>query len=95
MRVIFFFFLLVNAAYFYTQSDWFNPQKGPVILKQQDLSEGVVRLSLLRERGLGASSARSSRESTELKKTPSILEKTAKPAPVSKLASEPVSKKLP
>jgi hypothetical protein len=84
MRVIFFFFLLVNAAYFYTQSDWFNPQTGPVILKQQDLPEGVERLSLLRERGLGASSTKPVKKVAK----PKISKKAVKPAPVSKPALE-------
>jgi hypothetical protein len=84
VRVIFLFFLLVNAVYFYTQSDLFKPQTGPVILKQQDLPKGVERLRLLRERGLGTSSAKTSRKTAELDKTPKVLQKAAKPVPVSK-----------
>jgi hypothetical protein len=79
MRAIFLFFLLVNAAYFYMQSDWFNPQTGPVILKQQVLPKGVERLSLLRERGLGAASEKTVR-------------KPAKPAPLTK--NKPVKKSV-
>ena len=90
MRVIFIFFLLVNAAYFYTQSDFFNPQTGSVILKQQDLPEGVERLSLLRERGLGASATKTPRKSTAVNKKPKGTKKVAKPAPVSK--KQPVKK---
>lgn len=53
MRAVFLFFLLVNAAYFYTQSDLFRDKKAPVILQKQKLPDGVERLTLLRERGLG------------------------------------------
>ena len=88
MRIIFLFFLLVNAAYFYTQSDWFNPQTGPVILKQQSLPEGVERLSLLRERGLGSSSKKPIREAAEPKVTPKITPKEVKPTPITKPPSK-------
>jgi cell division septation protein DedD len=53
MRVVFLFFLLLNAVYFYLHSDLFSDKKGPVILKQQKLPEGANRLTLLRERGIG------------------------------------------
>lgn len=53
MRAVFLFFLLVNAAYFYTQSDFFRDDKAPIILQKQKLPDGVNRLTLLRERGLG------------------------------------------
>jgi len=53
MRTVFLFFLLVNAAYFYTQSDFFRDQEGPMILKPKALPKGAERLTLLRERGLG------------------------------------------
>ena len=96
MRVIFFFFLLINAAYFYTQSDWFNPQKDTVILKQQDLPKGVERLNLLRERGLGASPVTVAKQAVEPIIKPKISKKTTKPAPVSKKQSvkKPVVKKV-
>ncbi len=89
MRIIFLFFLLVNAAYFYTQSDLFNAQSGSVILKQQDLPEGVERLSLLRERGLGASSKKTTSESVE----PIISPKEDKPD-LKSLIKKPVTKKV-
>jgi hypothetical protein len=53
MRVVFLFFLLINAAYFYTQSDLFKDDQTPTILKEKKLPKGVERLTLLRERGLG------------------------------------------
>ena len=86
MRMIFLFFLLANAAYFYTQSDLFNAQTGSVILKQQDLPGGVDRLSLLRERGLGPSSNKTNSEAVE----PIISPKEVKPA----LIKKPVTKKV-
>ena len=89
MKIIFLFFLLVNAVYFYTQSDWFNHQTAPVILKQQALPKGVERLSLLRERGLGTSSEKTIREAIEPETTPEITKKVEKPAPV----SQPVTQK--
>jgi hypothetical protein len=94
MRVIFLFFLLVNAAYFYTQSDWFNNKTGSVILKKQNLPQGVERLSLLRERGLGVASTMPIKKTAEPKTKPKIPKKAAKPAPVSKPALEkrPVKK---
>lgn len=57
MRVVFLFFLLVNAAYFYTQSDFFKEEKAPAILKKQTLPKGVDQLTLLRERGLGVTAS--------------------------------------
>lgn len=53
MRAVFLFFLLVNAAYFYTQSDLFKDNNAPTILAEKKLPDGVERLTLLRERGLG------------------------------------------
>ena len=84
MRAIFLFFVLLNAVYFYTQSDLFKPQTGPVILKQQDLPKGVERLSLLRERGLGTPSAKTPRKTAEPENKPMIQQDVAKPAPVPK-----------
>jgi hypothetical protein len=98
MRIIFLFFLLVNAAYFYTQSDWFNPQTGPVILKQQALPEGVERLSLLRERGLGASSKKTTDVAVEPKtvpdtaKTPENSVTVSKDRPTKKSAPEKIAR---
>ena len=96
MRVIFLFFLFINAAYFYTQSDWFNQQTGPVILKQQHLPDGVERLTLLRERGLGASSEKTNRKAVKPEITPEVIKKAEKPAPVSKESSinKSVTKKV-
>ena len=96
MRIIFLFFLLINAAYFYTQSDWFNHQSAQVILKQQNLPEGVERLSLLRERGLGASSEKASRKAVEPETTPKITKKLEKLAPVpqKKASKEAVAQKV-
>lgn len=53
MRVVFLFFLLLNAAYFYLHSDLFSGQKGPAVLQSQKLPEGAKRLTLLRERDIG------------------------------------------
>ncbi len=92
MRIIFLFFLLINVAYFYTQSDWFNGQTGPVILKQQDLPRGVERLSLLRERGLGASSEKTISKVEEPKTTAEISKKVEKPVPVLQRVTQKTAK---
>lgn len=73
MRTLFLFFLLVNAAYFYTQSDLFNKRQAPVILKEKKLPNGVERLTLLRERGLGVPSTPAS--TSPVSKAPEELEK--------------------
>jgi hypothetical protein len=57
MRILFLFFLLLNAAVFYLKSDWFQEAPQTVILKQPPLPPGVERLTLLRERGLGLAAA--------------------------------------
>ncbi|NOX75426.1 MAG: hypothetical protein GXP17_02165 [Gammaproteobacteria bacterium] len=59
MRLIFVFFLLLNAAYFYWQSEWFTAQKNSGILVPAALPPGVESLVLLRERGLGSAVANS------------------------------------
>lgn len=92
MKIIFLFFLLVNAVYFYTQSDWFNQETAPVILKQQNLPEGVERLSLLRERGLGASSEKTTRKATKPETVSKPPQKPEKLAPVSKPVPQKVVK---
>ena len=72
MRAVFLFFLFVNAAYFYTQSDFFKEDKTVTILKERKLPEGVDRLTLLRERGLGVTSTESTNNNspTQLEKLP-------------------------
>ena len=53
MKALFLFFLLLNAAYFYYQSEVQDDAAAPTILKQPVLPSGVDSLVLLRERGLG------------------------------------------
>lgn len=53
MRILFLFFLLINAAYFYTQLGDASDSASSTILKQPPLPPGVDKLVLLRERGLG------------------------------------------
>lgn len=84
MRVLFLFFLLVNAAYFYMQSEWFEAQQGPIILKKEMLPDGVDRLSLLRERGLGASTTKTTKNVGEARR----------PAPPKEAVSKPVIPKV-
>jgi hypothetical protein len=57
MKILFLFFLLVNAALFYLKSGWFHEAPQTVILKQPPLPAGVEKLTLLRERGLGLTAA--------------------------------------
>ena len=90
MRIIFLFFLLANVVYFYTQSDLFNAQPGSVILKQQNLPKGVERLSLLRERGLGTSSKKTTNEAVE----PEISPEEVKPDLEKSLIKKPVTQKV-
>lgn len=56
MKSIFLFFLLINVAYFYFQSDWFNDPAPTVIVQQPAMPPGAEKLSLLRERGLSSPS---------------------------------------
>jgi hypothetical protein len=53
MKALFLFFLMLNAAYFYYQSEVQDDAAAPTILKQPVLPSGVDSLVLLRERGLG------------------------------------------
>lgn len=57
MRIIFLFFLLLNAAYFYMQFGDAGDSATPTILKQPPLPPGADKLVLLRERGLGVKNA--------------------------------------
>ena len=50
MKALFLFFLLLNAAYFYYQSEVQDDAAAPTILKQPVLPSGVDSLVLLRER---------------------------------------------
>ncbi len=55
MRLVFWFFLLLNLAFFYWQ--YSQPQKPePLLLQTEALPSGVESLALLRERGLGTAS---------------------------------------
>jgi len=55
MRLVFWFFLLLNLTFFYWQ--YSQPQKAePPLLQAEALPSGVERLVLLRERGLGMAS---------------------------------------
>jgi hypothetical protein len=56
MRILFLFFLLLNAVYFYTQFGDAGDSASSTILKQPPLPPGVEKLVLLRERGLGVKS---------------------------------------
>lgn len=86
MKSLFFFFLLLNAVYFYFQSDWFNDPAPAMIIQQPAMPSGVERLSLLRERGLNSSSAVVADTNEEAQNLPA----PAKPAP----ALAPAPKKV-
>jgi len=51
------FFLLLNAVYFYIQFNGTDEPTSSTILKQPPLPQGVEKLILLRERGLGGGAA--------------------------------------
>ncbi len=53
IKILFLFFLLLNAVYFYTQFDDTTELASSTVLKQPPLPQGVDKLVLLRERGLG------------------------------------------
>lgn len=57
MRILFLFFLLVNAAYFYLQQKDADAPSMSAIIKQPPMPKGVETLTLLRERGLGLKTA--------------------------------------
>jgi len=57
IKVIFLFFLLLNAAYFYMQFDGTGEPATSTVLQQPPLPQGVDKLILLRERGLGGENA--------------------------------------
>lgn len=54
MRLIFVFFLLANASYFYLNWEGFRDGPAPFVVEQPLLPAGAERLIVLRERGLGA-----------------------------------------
>lgn len=53
IKFLFLFFLLLNGVYFYTQMGDSDGASSTAILKQPPLPQGVDKLVLLRERGLG------------------------------------------
>jgi len=57
LKILFLFFLLLNAVYFYTQFDDTTELASSTVLKQPPLPQGVDKLILLRERGLGGENA--------------------------------------
>ena len=57
MRILFLFFLLLNAAYLYFQFEDSDGTTSNAILAEAPLPPGVEKLTLLRERGLGVKSA--------------------------------------
>jgi len=57
IKIIFLFFLLLNAAYFYMQFDAAGEPATSTVLQQPPLPQGVDKLILLRERGLGGENA--------------------------------------
>ena len=58
MKILFLFFLLLNAAYFYYQAELSEAPESSSILSQPPLAPGVERLTLLRERGLGGAASK-------------------------------------
>ncbi len=62
IKILFLFFLLINAAYFYTQFGDTDELVSSTILKQPPLPQGVDKLTLLRERGLGGGNTSFSEE---------------------------------
>ncbi len=57
LKILFLFFLLLNAVYFYTQFDDTTERASPTVLKQPPLPQGVDKLILLREHGLAEENA--------------------------------------
>jgi len=94
VRLVFLFFLLLNAGYFFWQSGYFiEPTSQPV--RDVAAPKGVASLTLLRERGLGGGDA-PSRSASQPPSPPaepaSQLPEIAKPtAPVT--ATAPVTEK--
>lgn len=95
MKILFLFFLLLNAVYFYVQFDDAN-QPVSSILKQPPLPKGVEELALLRERGLGGQNtrlpAKASRKPTAQKIAKSPRAKSAA-QPIKTAAKKPERKK--
>ncbi len=54
MRIVFLFFLLINTAYYYFQSEQFQGPAPTVLIKQPAMPLGAEKLVLLRERGLSS-----------------------------------------
>ncbi len=65
IKILFLFFLLLNAVYFYTQFDNTAEQASSTILQQPPLPQGVDTLILLREHGLGGGNASLSAPSSD------------------------------
>ncbi|MCF6338596.1 MAG: SPOR domain-containing protein [Gammaproteobacteria bacterium] len=57
LKILFLFFLLLNAVYFYTQFEGTAELTSSTVLKQPALPQGVNKLVMLRERGLGGENA--------------------------------------
>jgi len=80
MKILFAFFLLLNAVYFFTQlSDADKPVS--LILKQPPLPKGVDNLTLLRERGLGGKNTRLAAQAVR-KSPPAKITKPKRPKAV-------------
>jgi len=95
MKILFVFFLLLNAAYFYMQFDAANEPESSAILKQPPLPRGVEQLVLLRERGLGQKTT-SRPESRSSKTQQSVTQKQASAAPAKPVRKpEKIAKKPP
>jgi hypothetical protein len=78
MRLLFGFFLLLNVAYFVWQMGYLNPVT-PTIIQEPSLPEGVKRLTLLRERGLGQSAASAPAPRTPQSSVPESAQEEAAP----------------
>ncbi len=93
MRILFLFFLLLNAVYFYTQFGGGAGSPASTILKQPPLPQGVDKLVLLRERGLGVKNvpqlARKSSPQAPQKRTSTRQAKTVAKAVVIKKTKSP------
>ncbi|HHI92971.1 MAG TPA: hypothetical protein ENK04_05565 [Gammaproteobacteria bacterium] len=75
IRILFLFFLLLNAAYFYTQFDDTGEPASSTILKQPPLPQGVATLVLLRERGLGGGDVSLSEKKTDKSSVQAVASK--------------------
>lgn len=93
MRLVFLFFLLLNAAYFVWQSGYFREPSAQIVSETAQPA-GVASLTLLRERGLGGVEV-TSRPAKPLPATAEVPALKSPPPPAAPSAQNDLAEKIP